>query len=66
MICEVCSSKCMALGVGSVPSQLGLNMKRVQSYVVKITRQSGFLIWSCRNRSVFGIFANEQLLKIVM
>jgi len=56
----------MALGVGSVPSQLGLNMKRVQSYVVKITRQSGFLIWSCRNRSVFGIFANEQLLKIVM
>jgi hypothetical protein len=34
MIYEVGSSKCMALGVGGVMGQLGLNMKRVQFYVV--------------------------------
>ena len=66
MMYEVGSSKCMVLGVGGVPGQLGLNMKTVQSYVVKVTRQFGFLIWSCRIRSVFGTFDYEQLLKIVM
>lgn len=64
MMYEVGSSKCMALGFGGVLGQLGLNMKSVQSYVMKITRQFGFLIWSCRNRSVFGMFDYEQLLKI--
>ena len=65
-MCEVGSSKCMALEDGGVPGQQGLNMKRIQSYVVKITRQFGFLIWSCRNRSIFGMFDYEQLLMIVM
>jgi hypothetical protein len=35
---EVGSSKFMALGDGGVAGQLGLNMKRAQFYVVKITR----------------------------
>jgi len=50
----------VALGVGGIPGQPGLNMKRAQSYVVKITRQFGFLIWQCRNRSVFGICGNKM------
>jgi hypothetical protein len=67
MMYEVGSSKCMALGDGGVPGQLVLlNMKRVQSYVFKISRQFGCLIWSCRIRSVFGMFDYEELLKIVM
>jgi hypothetical protein len=56
----------MVLGGGGVPGQLVLNMKRAQSYVVKITRQYGFLILSCRNRSVFGMFDYEELHNIVM
>jgi hypothetical protein len=42
MMYEVGSSKWMALGFGGVPAQLGLNMKRGQSYIVN---EDNHTIW---------------------